>query len=157
MNGGTIVQYEVDSYILEYVEKDDKYYISFLDSAKKNCRMEITKDIFNAYINSKKAYTKINNEVSRHIEHLYLSDTEIYNRSFHKEKNVEDMVLENIDKEILMKALGNLTETQVRRIELHIINEITIRDVAKLEKVQKRQIEKSLSLGFKKLKKFFEK
>ncbi len=151
------MQYEVDSYILEYVEKDDKYYISFLDSAKKNCRMEITKDIFNAYINSKKAYTKINNEVSRHIEHLYLSDTEIYNRSFHKEKNVEDMVLENIDKEILMKALGNLTETQVRRIELHIINEITIRDVAKLEKVQKRQIEKSLSLGFKKLKKFFEK
>lgn len=151
------MQYEVDSYILEYVEKDDKYYISFLDSAKKNCRMEITKDIFNAYINSKKAYTKINNEVSRHIEHLYLSDTEIYNRSFHKEKNVEDMVLENIDKEILMKALGNLTETQFRRIELHIINEITIRDVAKLEKVQKRQIEKSLSLGFKKLKKFFEK
>ena len=139
------MQYEVDSYILEYVEKDDKYYISFLDSAKKNCRMEITKDIFNAYINSKKAYTKINNEVSRHIEHLYLSDTEIYNRSFHKEKNVEDMVLENIDKEILMKALGNLTETQVRRIELHIINEITIRDVAKLENVQKSQIEKSLS------------
>lgn len=151
------MQYEVDSYILEYVEKDDKYYISFIDSAKKNCKMEITKDVFNAYINSRKAYTKINNETSRHIEHFDLSDTEIYNRSFNKEKTVEEIVVENIDKEMLMKALENLTEIQFRRIELHIINEVTIRDVAKLEKVQKRQIEKSLSLGLKKIKKFFEK
>ena len=28
------MQYEVDSYILEYIETEDKYYISFLDSAK---------------------------------------------------------------------------------------------------------------------------
>lgn len=43
-----------------------------------------------------------------------------------------------------------------RRIDLHIVNEITIRDVAKLEKVQKSQIQKSLELGLKKIKKFFE-
>ena len=49
-----------------------------------------------------------------------------------------------------------LEEAQYRRIELHIINEITIKDVAKLENVQKRQIEKSLRLGLKKIKKFFE-
>ena len=55
------------------------------------------------------------------------------------------------------KALQTLTEAQYRRIDLHIINEITIRDVARLEKVQKRQIEKSLQLGLKKIKKFFEK
>lgn len=57
----------------------------------------------------------------------------------------------------MKQALRELTETQYRRIDLHIINEITIRDVAKLEKVQKSQIQKSLRLSFKKIKNFFEK
>lgn len=55
------------------------------------------------------------------------------------------------------EALKTLTDVQLRRIDLHIVNEITIRDVAKLEKVKKRQVEKSLELGLKKIKKFFEK
>lgn len=104
------MRYEVDSYTLEYVEDEDKYYISFRDSVEQDCRIEIDKDIFDTYTNSKKAYIKIKNE----------------------------------------------TSTQFRRIDLHIVNEITIRDVAKLEKVQKSQIQKSLELGLKKIKKFFE-
>jgi len=151
------VQYEVDSYILEYIESEDKYYISFIDSVKQTCRMEITKDIFDAYINSRKSYIKVGNEFSRHIEHLNLNENELYKKSFKKQDTVEEIVLKNIDNEKLEKALENLTETQYRRIELHIVNEVTIRDVAKLEKVQKRQIEKSLALGMKKIKKFFEK
>ena len=151
------MQYEVDSYILEYIESEDKYYISFIDSVKQTCRMEITKDVFDAYINSRKSYIKVGNEFSRHIEHLNLNENELYRKSFKKEDTVEEIVLKNIDNEKLENALENLTETQYRRIELHIINEVTIRDVAKLEKVQKRQIEKSLALGMKKIKKFFEK
>lgn len=50
------MQYEVDSYILEYIKEQDKYYISFIDSAKQNCRIEINKDIFDTYMKSKKAY-----------------------------------------------------------------------------------------------------
>ena len=57
----------------------------------------------------------------------------------------------------MQQALQNLTETQYRRIDLHIVNDITIRDIAKLEKVKKKQIEKSLQLGLKKIKKIFEK
>lgn len=64
--------------------------------------------------------------------------------------------LKNIEKEKVNEALKDLTSTQFRRIDLHIVNEITIRDVAKLEKVQKSQIQKSLELGLKKIKKFFE-
>lgn len=56
----------------------------------------------------------------------------------------------------MKKALKCLTEAQYRRIDLHIVNEITIKEVAKLENVQKRQIEKSIKLGLKKIKKFFE-
>ena len=95
------MQYEVDSYILEYDENNDKYYISFIDSVKQTCRMEITKDIFDAYINSRKSYIKVGNEFSRHIEHLNLNENELYKKSFKKEDTVEEIVLKNIDNEKL--------------------------------------------------------
>lgn len=150
------MQYEVDSYTLEYIEDEEKYYISFIDSANNECRIEINKDIFDTYMKSKKAYVKIKNETSRHLEQLNLSDEEIYIKSAKTEDNTEEIVIKEIEKEKMKQALKELTETQCRRIELHIVNNITVRDIAKLENVQKSQIQKSLKLGLKKLKKFFE-
>ena len=149
------MQYEVDSYTLEYVEKENKYYISFLDSAKKNCRIEIEKEIFDAYMNSKKAYTKIKNETSRYLEHLNLSEEDIHHRAFYKVESAEEEYIKNKDKDKINMAMGALTETQQRRIEMHFINDITIRDIAKLEKVRRKQIEKSIKLGSKKFKNIF--
>ena len=64
--------------------------------------------------------------------------------------------MKSIEKEKMQQALKELTEVQQRRIELHIVNNITIRDIAQLEKVRKKQIEKSLQIGLKKIKKIFE-
>lgn len=151
------MQYEVDSYTLEYNENENKYYISFIDSARKECKLEIEKEIFDIYMKAKKAYIKIKNETSRHIEHLDLSEEQLYNRSISNIESTEDKVIKNIEKQKVNEALKELTDIQLRRMELHIINEITIRDLAKLEKVQKKQIQKSLELSFKKIKNFFEK
>ena len=151
------MQYEVDSYILEYIEDEDKYYISFIDSAKQKCRIEIDKVIFDIYIKSKKSYIKIKNETSRHLEKSNLTEEQIYERAFNPSESLEEIAIKNIEKQKMNLALENLTEAQYRRINLHIVNEISIREVAKIEKVQKKQIEKSLKLGFKKIKKFFEK
>lgn len=151
------MQYKVDSYTLEYIESEDKYYISFIDSVNQECKIEIDRDIFYAYLKSKKNYIKIKNETSRHLEQSTLSDEEIYNRAFETEESIEETVMKGIEKEKMQQALNNLTEAQHRRIELHIVNEITIRDIAQLEKVRKKQIEKSLQIGLKKIKNFFEK
>ena len=151
------MQYEVDSYTLEYNENENKYYISFVDSAKKECRLEIEKEIFDIYMKSKKAYIKIKNETSRHIEHFDLTEEQLYNRSVNNIESAEEQVIKNMEKQKVNEALKELTDIQLRRIELHIVNEITIRDLAKLEKVQKKQIQKSLQLSLKKIKKFFEK
>ena len=151
------MKYEVDSYTLEYMENENKYYISFVDSVKQECRIEINKEIFDTYMKSKKAYIKIKNENSRHLEQSQLTEIDIYKRAFNETENVEEKVIKNIEKENLNEALKMLTDAQLRRIDLHIINEFTIRDVARLEKVQKKQIQKSLELGIKKIKKFFQK
>ena len=150
------MKYEVDSYTLEYNENENKYYISFIDSAKRECRLEIEKEIFDIYMKSKKAYIKIKNETSRHLEQSDLTEEDMYKRAFEPVESVEETVIKNIEKEKVNEALKDLTSTQFRRIDLHIVNEITIRDVAKLEKVQKSQIQKSLQLSFKKIKNFFE-
>ena len=150
------MQYKVDSYTLEYIEDENKYYISFIDSAKQNCRIEIDKEIFDTYMNSKKAYIKIKNETSRFLERSELTEEDIYNRAKYKGKNTEEIFIDNMEKEKIRQAKEKLTDTQIRRLELHIIDEITIRDLAKLEKVRKNQIEKSIQLGIKKFKKFFE-
>ena len=151
------MQYKVDSYTLEYIESEDIYYISFIDSANKECKIEIDKEIFYAYLKSKKNYIKIKNETSRHLEQATLTDEEIYARAFETEESIEEKVIKNIDKSKMQQALQELTDTQYRRIELHIVNNITIRDIAELEKVRKKQIEKSLQIGLRKIKKFFEK
>ena len=150
------MKYSVDSYVLEYVENENKYYISFIDSAKQKCRIEIGKEIFDTYMKSKKAYIKIKNETSRFLEQAELTEEDIYNRAKFKEKNVEEILINNLEEERIKKAKEQLTDKQMRRLELHIIDKITIRDLAKLEKVRKNQIEKSIQLAIKKLKKFFE-
>ena len=118
--------------------------------------MKLIKIYLNTYTNSKKAYIKIKNETSRHLEQSDLTEEDMYKRAFEPVESVEETVIKNIEKEKVNEALKDLTSTQFRRIDLHIVNEITIRDVAKLEKVQKSQIQKSLELGLKKIKKFFE-
>ena len=147
------MKYRVDSYILEYIENENKYYISFLDSANQECRIEIDKEIFDIYMSSKKSYVKIKNETSRYIEQSELTEEDIYNRAKYKVKDAEEIFIDNLEREKLRKAKEKLTDTQIRRLELHIVDEVTIRDLAKLENVRKKQIEKSIQLGIKKLKK----
>ena len=147
------MKYEVDSYILEYIENENKYYISFLDSVNQECRIEIDKEIFDIYMSSKKSYVKIKNETSRYIEQSELTEEDIYNRAKYKVKDAEEIFIDNLEREKLRKAKEKLTDTQIRRLELHIVDEVTIRDLAKLENVRKNQIEKSIQLGIKKLKK----
>ena len=62
------MQYDVDTYKLEYIEETEQYYISFKDSVENDCRIEISKDIFEAYITSKKSYIKVKNQKDRHEE-----------------------------------------------------------------------------------------
>lgn len=148
------MQYVVDSYILEYIESKDKYYISFKDSVENDCRIEINKEIFETYIKSKKAYIKIKNETSRHLEQIILTDEELYNKSKIKGKSTEDIVIDNIEQRKIYEAKKLLTNTQLRRIELHIIDKIGTRELARIEKVRRKQVEKSIDAGLKKLEKF---
>ncbi|MCI8519283.1 MAG: sigma-70 family RNA polymerase sigma factor [Clostridia bacterium] len=148
------MEYKVDSYTLEYIEDEDKYYISFEDSAKQECRIEIEKEIFDIYMSSKKAYIKIKNETSRHLEHSLLSEVDIYKRAFEKSNNVVDIIMQKLESEKLQAALNKLTKEQRRRILLYYDYQLTMEEIALIEKCSKQSVQESIRWGMKKLKKF---
>ena len=57
------MRYEVDNYIVEHITETNKYYIYFKDSVNNECKVEIDQKIYEAYIESKRAYKKIKNQI----------------------------------------------------------------------------------------------
>lgn len=155
LNGGKKMKFIIDSYELEYIEDENKYYISFKDSVNNECKMEIEKEIFDTYLISNKKRVSQRNENQRHIEPSNLTDVEIYHKAFNKPDSLEDEVMRRLDIEELNEAKKTLTETQLKRIELNIYKGISIRKLANIEGVRKSTIEKSIYKGFEKIKNFF--
>ena len=53
--------------------------------------------------------------------------------------------------------MDSLSESQRKRIEKHIINEVPVTEMALVEKTNKQRIYKSIRLGIKKIRKLFKK
>ena len=126
------MQYEVDEYIVEHIEETDKYYIYFKDSVNNECKIEINKNIYEAYIESKKAYTRIKNQNTRYEEQSQQTEISLYTRALYKEKSIEDVLIKNIEFERLRKAKATLTDIQRKRIELHIEDGLTLKEIARI-------------------------
>ena len=148
------MRYEVDNYIVEHITETNKYYIYFKDSVNNECKIEIDQKIYEAYIESKRAYKKIKNQKTRYEENSEQTEISLYSKSMIKQKSVEDEVQEKIEKEKLKKAKSVLTETQKRRIELYIEEGMSLGKIAQIEGEGKSKIDKSISQGIKKIKKF---
>lgn len=148
------MQYEVDEYIVEHIEETDKYYIYFKDSVNNECKIEIDKKIYDAYMESKKAYIRIKKQNTRYVEQSEQTELSLYTKAFLKTNSIEDEFIRKIEWEKLNKAKQCLTEKQRRRIELHIEENKTIPEIAKIEGVCRTKIDKSIAQGLKKLKIF---
>ena len=141
------MKYEVDTYELEYDKKSNKYFISFKDSVGKECKLEIRKEIFDAYMKSKREYKKIQNQYDRHEEHLSLSDINLYKRSFKNEISLEDMVIQKISNNELRKVVKELPEIHRRRLEMYFFKDMSVKEIATKEDKDERTIRYSISKG----------
>lgn len=147
------MQYVVDTYILEYLEETKQYYISFKDIVGHECRIEINRDIFDAYIESKKAYKKIENEFDRHIEHSEIYINSLHKRAINKSETLEEIVENKIINSELKKAIKELPEAQKRRLEKYYFEDKTFEQIAQEEKCTKRAIKFSVDIAIKKISK----
>lgn len=76
---------------------------------------------------------------------------------------IEEDYIESLDKQYSILAYkqllekGNLTDIQLRRFKMHIFENMSLREIAKIENVHFTSVQDSINLAKRKLKKFFEK
>lgn len=145
------MQFIVDTYNLEYVESENKYYISFKDSVDNEYKIEINKEIFETYKESKKNYIKIKNEFSRYIEHSELTEITLYNRCMQKNKKIEELIINEKETESITEVIWKLPNPQNRRVYMRVIEKFTISKIAKIEGCSKSAISQSVRLGIEKI------
>ena len=145
------MQFIVDTYNLEYVESENKYYISFKDSVDNEYKIEINKEIFETYKESKKSYIKIKNEFSRYIEHSELTEITLYNRCMQKNKKIEELIINEKETESITEVIWKLPSPQNRRVYMRVIEKFTISKIAKIEGCSKSAISQSVRLGIEKI------
>lgn len=130
---------------------NNSYYIIFKSNNKYN-EVEVTKEVFDLMNRFELDDLKELNEFDRHIEHSELTEHTLNNRMLFKEESIEDLIIRKTSLEDLRKAINMLPEVQRRRIKLYYFDELTEKEIARLENVSQKNISKSLTTAKNKLK-----
>ena len=132
------------------------YYIIFKSNNKDN-KVEVTKEIFELMDKFELDDLKELNEYDRHIEHSELTEHSLNNRMLFKQESIEDLIIRETSLKDLRKAINMLPEVQRRRIKLYYFDELTEKEIAKLENVSQKNISKSLTIAKNNLKEILKK
>ncbi len=131
-------------------------YIIFKSNNKYN-EVEVTKEVFDLMNRFELDDLKELNEFDRHIEHSELTERTLNNRMLFKQESIEDLIIRKTSLEDLRKAINMLSEVQRRRIKLYYFDELTEKEIAKLENVSQKNISKSLTAAKNNLKEILKK
>lgn len=129
------------------------YYLSFKDGRGKQQNIEIDEVLYQTFDRFELEDISHLNRVSRHIEHSELTEETLNDRTFHKAKQIEDIVSESIEYEQLHRAVSELPKVQRRRLKLYFFGEMSYEQIAKLEGCTKRAVKFSVDIAVEKLKK----
>lgn len=135
---------------------NNNYYIIFKSNNKYN-EVEVTKEVFDLMNRFELDDLKELNEFDRHIEHFELTEHTLNNRMLFKQESIEDLIIRKTSLEDLRKAINMLPEVQRRRIKLYYFDELTEKEIAKLENVSQKNISKSLTVAKNNLKEILKK
>lgn len=136
---------------------EGRYYLSFKDGRGKQQNIEIDEALYQTFDRFELEDISHLNRVSRHIEHSELTEETLNDRTFHKAKQLEDIVSESIEYEQLHRAVSKLPKVQRRRLKLYFFGEMSYEQIAKLEGCTKRAVKFSVDIAVEKLKKNFKK
>lgn len=140
-------------YSFKKMDIDDKYIISFTNN-NNEIELEISKELYSVFNNFELSDLSIMNEFDRHIEHSKLNENTLNKRSFNVERGVEDIVINKIEKQKLHIAIDSLPLKQKNRIQKYFFENLTQKEIAKIENCSIRAIQYSIECALKKLKNF---
>lgn len=140
-------------YSFKKMDIDDKYIISFTNN-NNEIELEISKELYSVFNNFELSDLSIMNEFDRHIEHSKLNENTLNKRIFNVERGVEDIVINKIEKQKLHIAIDSLPLKQKNRIQKYFFENLTQKEIAKIENCSIRAIQYSIECALKNLKNF---
>ena len=144
-------------YTLEFVEEKNSYRVSFRDVKGKFHRVEVNKEIYQAFDRFELDDLSELNEFDNHIEHSEVYENNLNERAMDKPLGVDEIVETMLINEELKKAINELSEVQKRRIKMYYFEDMTLEDIAKVEKTSHQAISKSIIKALAELRKILKK
>lgn len=96
-------------------------------------------------------------KVERHIEHLEISEEDLYKRCYFDKSSIEDLIIRESTFQELKNAIEQLSEIQKRRIKKYYFMYKTEQEIAFEEHTTRQAINKSLKDARVKLKEILKK
>ena len=136
---------------------DNNTYIIVFKSNRKEEKVQVNKEIYEAFNQFELEDIKQLPEYERHIEHSEQSDINIYNRAVEQNSSVEEIVENNILQENIKDAINNLTLIQKRRVYKYFFEDKTLEIIAKEEGCSIMSVKESIDAAIIKLQKILKK
>lgn len=144
-------------YTLEFVEEKNSYRVSFKDVKGKFRRVEVNKEIYQAFDRFELDDLSELNEFDNHIEHSEIYENNLNERAMDKPLGVDEIVETMLINEELKKAINELSDVQKRRIKMYYFEDMTLEDIARVEKTSHQAISKSIIKALAELRKILKK
>ena len=139
-------------YTLEFVEEKNSYRVSFKDVKGKFRKVEVNKEIYQAFDRFELDDLSELNEFDNHIEHSEVYENNLNERAMDKPLGVDEIVENNIRDEEIRKAISTLSDIQKRRIIKYYFEEKTEYEIAKEENATQQSVHIGLERAKEKLK-----
>jgi RNA polymerase sigma-70 factor (ECF subfamily) len=134
-------------------ERNGKYYISFRDGQAVLHELEISKVLYDTFNRFELDDLSYFNELDRHLEQSEVWENTLFVRAFYRPESVEEVVLRNIERSELHRAIQTLTETQRRRLVFYYFEGMTYDQIARVEGCSKVAVKYTVDKAVEKLKK----
>lgn len=147
-------------YRINYYENKNLYTVTFIDSRKELQEIEITFEIFNVLNNFELMDLSQMNKDDLHRDCRVIDDSDeseiiIYNYSLKKQKFIEELVEEKINKERLKVLINELPLIQRNRLKKYYFEDKTFEEIAKEEQCSKVAVKYSIDNAIKNISKKF--
>ena len=131
--------------------KEDIYLIAFKDVKGKYRRVEVNKEIYQAFDRFELDDLSELNEFDNHIEHSVIYESNLNKRAINKDELIEDIIEKKIILDMINKEINELPDIQKRRIKKYYFYGMTYEAIAKEEKCTKRAVKFSVDIGIEKI------
>lgn len=150
-------KYKDNPYTLNYCEERNIYIVAFKDVKGHLQKVEVSKEVYQAFDRFELDDIKELNEYDRHIEHSEIFENNLTERAMDKPMLVDEIVENQIINEELKKAIQNLPEIQRNRLKKYYFDNMSYEEIAREEHCTKRAVKFSVDIALEKISKKFKK